>query len=486
MIEMVIYERMNETLKILEEVQEPIDLLKNSNENLDISLENSKKISIIIKKMVLLGKDYAVQSFQLIFGESFNNISNLPLLLDQINLYSGLDIDMDNLNNSKILTAKIFFENMEGFIQKKESRFFLNLKNFDLDFYLFYRGNVLKNESLPLGGYTLFKIIENNSLRSDKLTSFIDDYLSCYLNFFKKELGRKKIDTLIINCSPQKYILKEIFREGEEYSAEYLKKIIKNYENFPLKKIETELLLCNMKIIICFLDFFSIKKFIILKDLGKNILAKEYFFSEFKKEVSSKLWKITLNSVRNLLLKYHIPCEHPIFISELSSKLFKVLEHYHNLDLSYERQLIIAGYLYDTGKFVEFKNSYQHSCYIVKNSWIFALTEKEVRDIAFLIHAQTDDISLYELCALNIPRAKLVKLLKLAAILKIATALDYSKKQKITSCQFNLVKDELEILLEVQEDFFMENYKLKKQTGIFKDIFNLDINLKINRRYYGD
>lgn len=483
---MVIYENRNGILKILEEVQEPMHLLKNLNENFEISFEKSKKLSSTIKKMVSLGKDYRVTAFEVIIGESFNKVSNLPLVLDQISLHSGLDITVDNLDNSKILTIKNFLENMESFLRKKESCFFLNLKGFDLDFYLFYKGNLLKNESLPLGSYKLFEIIENNSLGSSKLIPFIDDYLSNYLNFFQKEIGRKKIDTLILNCSPEKHLLKEIFNEGEKYSAGDLKKIIKKMEHSPHEKIEAKLLLCNLKIIICFLDFFSIEEFIILKNSEKKIIAGEHFFPDLKKEISKNLWKVTLDSVTNLLIKYNVPHEHASFVSELSSKLFKVLEQYHNLDWNHEKQLIAAAYLYDTGKFIGFKNSYEHSCYIVEKSWIFTLTEKEIKAITFLIFTQKDNMSLAELYALNIPREKLVKLLKLAAILKIAIALDYSKKQKITSYEFKLIKNELNIILDIQEDFFMESYKLKEHLGIFKYIFNLDINLKINRRHYGE
>ncbi|MGL5050155.1 MAG: hypothetical protein ACRC6A_12520, partial [Fusobacteriaceae bacterium] len=76
-------------------------------------------------------------------------------------------------------------------------------------------------------------------------------------------------------------------------------------------------------------------------------------------------------------------------------------------------------------------------------------------------------------------------LLKIAAILKIAVSLNRSKKQKIKKWDIQLEKNILNINVESKEDFFIENYSFNIQSGLFKYVFDLDINLKINRRFYG-
>ena len=75
-------------------------------------------------------------------------------------------------------------------------------------------------------------------------------------------------------------------------------------------------------------------------------------------------------------------------------------------------------------------------------------------------------------------------MLKVAAILKVAVALDRSKKQKVLEEQFFVDKTEIILELNTNEDLYMEQYSFNSQMGLFKYVFDLDIKLKINRGYH--
>ncbi|MGL5761015.1 MAG: hypothetical protein ACRCXS_06345, partial [Cetobacterium sp.] len=78
---------------------------------------------------------------------------------------------------------------------------------------------------------------------------------------------------------------------------------------------------------------------------------------------------------------------------------------------------------------------------------------------------------------------ELIKLLKIIAIIKIATSLDRGKKRRLQNEKISLNKNNLIIEMETNEDFYMEKSSFEKQSKLFKYLFDLDIELKINRRF---
>lgn len=496
-VEMKIYEKSDEKLKVIEEIGENIHLFKNLKENSEISFEKSKKLSEILKKMKNLALDYGVKDISVILGSCFNTVSNLPLILDQIKLYSGLDIGMKSLDNRKILVTKKLLKLESNLIEKKENRFFLNLGSNNLDFYVFYKGHLIINESIEMGTYKFHDIISGNSLNFLKSHKFIEDYTISYLDFFKREIGRKKIDTLILECENENRLLISLFQNEnlKNISKEKFEKVLKRFENVQKEELaqelncstyELELLEASLVIISNFISYFNITTISVLDYDIKDIVASERFFPEIRDSSFSKLWKITLDSVIDLVVKHNATLSHPEFVVDFGTKLFDILQKQHQLDEKYRRYLIVASYLHDIGKFISFKEHNRHSCYLVENSSIFGLSEKDLKNIAFLIYAHSGNISILDLYNYRVDKDEFVKLLKLAAILKIAVSLDQSKKQKVFNFNITLNKNLLQINLETKEDYFIENYKFNNQIGLFKYVFDLDINLKINRRYYGD
>lgn len=495
--EMKIFEKNGGKTKVIEEISERILILKNIGENSELSFEKSKKLAEILKRMKNLAKDYGVKEISVILGSCFNTISNLPLILDQIKLYSGLDIGMSSLDNRDIFVTKKLLKLEDNLISKKESKFFLNLGASSLNFYIFYKGHLIINESIEVGTYKFSNIISKNGLNFSKAQKFIDDYNSSYFEFFKREIGRKRIDTLILECESETGLLKSLFQNEnlKNISRENFKKVIKKIDSTQLEELaeslnctlyEINLLTSSLVIIDNFVTHFNISKISILDYDIKNIVATESFFPEIKAESSNELWKITLDSVVDLVIKHNATLSHPEFVVDFGTKLFDILGDYHQLDEEYRKYLIVASYLHDIGKFISFKEHNKHSCYLVENSAIFGLSEKDLRRVAFLIYAHSGNVSIIDLYNFKIDKDELVKILKVAAILKIAVSLDQSKKQKVFNFNISLNKNHLQISLETKEDYFIENYKFDNQIGLFKYVFDLDINLKINRRYYGD
>lgn len=494
-IELVIYEKREKNIAIIEKITEDIYFLKNLTGEREISFEKSKKLCNLLKAMKWISKDYGVEKLEIIFSPAFEEISNFPLVLDQIGLYGELDVSNIDLDLRKELEVKklLYIEN--ELMDKKQNLFFLNLNPFNLELYTFYKGHLILNENIGMGSYKLVEIIDEQNISPKRAINFVQDYKKNYLDYIKNEIGRKKIGTLILDGEIEQNLFKNIIPEeiftGIDVSIlrEFFKKFEKSSyteigEECSLTLLEAKLFFSSLCIIVSICEYFEIDRVKMLNCDIKEILALENFNLDIKKNLEEKIWKITLDSVIDLGVKYNFNIKHSEFVLNFGQKLFKLLEEKHRLDKKYQRYYIIASYLHDIGKYIGFKYHNRHSCYLLENAYIFGLSKKDIKNIVFLIYAHNTEISIKDLYKFDIEKTEFVKLLKVAAILKVAVALDRSKKQKVLEEQFFVDKTEIILELNTNEDLYMEQYSFNSQMGLFKYVFDLDIKLKINRGYH--
>ena len=62
---------------------------------------------------------------------------------------------------------------------------------------------------------------------------------------------------------------------------------------------------------------------------------------------------------------------------------------------------------------------------------------------------------------------------KLAAILRLADALDVSRKQKITGCRTVMKENQFRVIVTSREDLSLERWTFEKQSGFFGEVFGL-------------
>jgi len=493
-IEMKIYEKKENGYKVLEKVTEDINLFKEIKDKDEISLEKMRKLCEILKKMDNLSRDYGTTEKKIIFSEFFKTITNFPMVLDQIKLKVNLPIESIDLSEKTYYSIKKLIHLEKEVFSKKESRLFFNLKSFSSGVYLFYKGELSINEHINLGTEKLYLILEENNINSKKAFDFICDYMESYTEFIRRDVGRKIIKKLILEGELEGKLLKLIFgkKDLKNLTLSELKEKIKFLQEHSYNEISTKykcsvltakLMVISISLIISFADYFEVKEIKFLDFNIKDLCTLEKFYPEIRYFFEETLWKITLDSVIDLGEKFDFDREHSEFVKNIGIKLLDKLKGYHSLGLKDYKYFIIAAYLHDVGKAIDFENHSKHSAYILENTTIFGLNREMIEKIVFIVRAHTSNTKLESLYNYGLKGEELIKLLKIIAIIKIATSLDRGKKRRLYNEKINLTKNNLIIEMDTKEDFYMEKSSFEKQSKLFKYLFDLDIELKINRRF---
>ncbi len=174
--------------------------------------------------------------------------------------------------------------------------------------------------------------------------------------------------------------------------------------------------------------------------------------------------------------RYHTDRSHGTQVRRLATQLFDQLQELHQLTRHDRLLLKVAAILHEVGTYINPKRHHHHSQYIILNSEIFGLSRHDVELVGLLAryhrHAppSTDERSYAEL---ELPDRLRVQ--KLAALLRVADAMERAHLRRITAFTARFTQRRLELLIPGIRDLAIENLALRSKAGLFTDIFGYDI-----------
>jgi exopolyphosphatase/guanosine-5'-triphosphate,3'-diphosphate pyrophosphatase len=178
--------------------------------------------------------------------------------------------------------------------------------------------------------------------------------------------------------------------------------------------------------------------------------------------------------------KFNYDEAHAAHVAQLCSTLFNRLKEEHQLSPRYEVILQVAALLHEIGLFVSNRSYHKHSLYLIRNSELFGLGKKDLLLAALVAryHRRASPQPTHEGYAM-LDRDERVAVAKMAAILRVADALDESRSQRIHEIQTEREGDRLVISVPMVEDLSMENLALKQSGGLFEETFGTPVLLRM-------
>jgi exopolyphosphatase/guanosine-5'-triphosphate,3'-diphosphate pyrophosphatase len=186
-----------------------------------------------------------------------------------------------------------------------------------------------------------------------------------------------------------------------------------------------------------------------------------------------------IRSAISLGRKFHTDEAHARHVARLAGQLFDQLGSLHALPPRYGIILHLAALLHEVGMFLGTRSHHKHSLYIIRNSEFFGIGQKDLMLVALVAryHRRATPQPNHEGYA-TLDRDDRVAVAKLAAILRVAKALDASRNQAIGDITCQLKGTQLEIIVGHVADLSLEQLELRQKRSLFKDVFGLDVTLR--------
>lgn len=186
-----------------------------------------------------------------------------------------------------------------------------------------------------------------------------------------------------------------------------------------------------------------------------------------------------LHSALALARKYHTDEAHVQHVGRLAKALFDVLASPYQLGGRDELLLGVASILHDVGLFVSDRSHHKHSMYIIASSEIFGLSPKDIGLISLVCRyhrRSTPKPSHVEFQSLT--RDERLTVCKLAAILRVADALDRSHSQRIDRIRCEAQGERFVITVPGVSGMSLEQMALQEKGTMFEEVYGSSVVLR--------
>ncbi len=177
--------------------------------------------------------------------------------------------------------------------------------------------------------------------------------------------------------------------------------------------------------------------------------------------------------------KYGYDPVHALQVSESCLALFDKLRRYFDFAPRSRLLLEAAARLHDIGRFVDTRSHHMHSAYLIANMQLPGISPEELRMIAAIsrYHRKSGPKSGdAEYTAL--PAEDKVTVLKLASILRVADALDCSRRRRFRKMKLVLRGHVLAVQVPDSGDFRSERLYLELKGDLFNEVFGLELKIE--------
>jgi len=188
----------------------------------------------------------------------------------------------------------------------------------------------------------------------------------------------------------------------------------------------------------------------------------------------------TLNAARALMKKYDTDPKHSRHVTELALSLFDQLKSVHGLGKRDRLLLEIAGLLHEVGNFISASGHHRHAYYIISETPILGLTDEELHIVACVAryHRKAPPDTSHECYALLDEKAR-DRVRALAAMLRLADALDHDHRQRIVEVSAKVRDSELVLKARTRGDVTLDEWSVGEKGGdLFEEEFGMTPVLK--------
>ncbi|MEG0963655.1 MAG: HD domain-containing protein [Lachnospiraceae bacterium] len=480
-------------IRIIDDVRCRVELGKDAYTKGVIGYELVEDLCAVLQEFHTIMEGYQVDQYQAYAGNVIRDVSNELFILDQIMLRTRIEVTV--LSNSehrfmgyKSLSSMPEFEKM---IQLGAA--VVDVGGGSMQITLFCQGKAITTQHMVLG---IMRIREKLSKIESMVSNYemqIQELIDKELEIFKRlYLPEQDIKYVILLGDYIGEITKSVSRKEEEglIETEKFVKVLNKLNKKSPEEISKELNLANEH------DPLIIPSVVLYKRLteelnaqyiwvpGVNIsdgIAYDYAEKNHMIRCEHEFEEDILSAANHLARRYQGYSQHTELVLRISIEIFDSMKKVHGMGNRERLLLQVAAILHDCGRYISLVNQSECSYQIIMASEIIGMTHLEREIVASTVKYNSQPIVPYENLMDKMDQKSYMTVAKLAAIIKIANAMDRSHKQKFNRVKASLKNRELMITVESVESIVLEKGLFSAYADSFEEVFSVKPMIKEKR-----
>jgi exopolyphosphatase/guanosine-5'-triphosphate,3'-diphosphate pyrophosphatase len=181
-----------------------------------------------------------------------------------------------------------------------------------------------------------------------------------------------------------------------------------------------------------------------------------------------------ISSAMALGRKYAFDEQHAVTVARFAVQLFDQTKPLHNLALEHRVMLEVAALLHDIGTFINVTGHHKHTQYLLLASPLVGLSREQMAIVANVAryHRKSFPKQQHDAYRLLSGRDRVI-VSKLAALLRLADAMDNEHASKVEGFRVEIRKPEFVVHLDGKEDLLLEKWALMQKAPMFEEVFSV-------------
>lgn len=477
-------------LRTLDYLKYPVALDHDVFETGSVSFNSLRQLSSALEKFSEALLSYNIEKPRVVSGTALLEAGNRALVVDQLRVRNGVDVAVLDSSQEK---AFIFSELEHLLGQEKALKSGNTLMAYigsgSIGLTVFDGEKAVYFQNIPMGTLKLHDVLAQLRRKAEDFHYILEEYMDTVLN--RMNLSGFEIQNLVLTGSRIDLIAKlcGAKKSGDVFHIDS-RKLQGLYDSLHALSAESVALrygVTEREAAVLSTALFIYRGMTRFCPGAKEILAppvdltqavtRYMLIPKSDSEWNAYLRRNALSCAATTASFFRCDPRHGKLIGEYSVKLFDRLKKLHGLDPSKRMILELAAILHSCGSYISVRQHNSCTFDIIRGMDIFGLSNREVREVAFVAGGIPAGPNHPEFTTL--PQQEQIIISKLSAIFQLANAMDKSHLEKLRNIKMNLEEDRVVVKAQSSANTLLERWNFEEAAKFFKDVFGLSPELSI-------
>jgi exopolyphosphatase/guanosine-5'-triphosphate,3'-diphosphate pyrophosphatase len=409
--------------------------------------------------------------------------TNQEAVLNRIRIACGLEVStIDDGEMTRLIYLKTRRRLKEIPAMKEQTTLVVHIGPGNTRALLFERGSIVRYSSYRLGTHRTREAVEASHAEGPALLRVIREHASGNLAQIRFDYSDVKVEALVLIGYEIQSITRQLAKPGSPCPVKTLRQFVAEasilsdvelVKRFQVDYQTAEALLPAMEINLAIAEQLGLSEVNIPASEYEQGLLQDILIS---KQLTGSFADEVLRSAKVLAARYQSDPRHGEHVGRLCARFFGEFQDLHQLTAHDALLLQVSAILHEVGTYVSPRAHHKHSEYIILNSEIFGLDRLDVTIVALVSryhrHSGPNPSHLHYGSLSTDDR---IRVSKLAAILRVADALERTHDQRVNDILIRREGDKLYLGLPGLDDAAVERLAMQSKGDLFAQVFGMTV-----------
>lgn len=458
----------------------------------DISFDSLRELSNVLSKFTAALRSYNIEKPKVISCTALREAHNRALVVDQLKVRNGLDVSVLEDSQEKAYIYKEVIERLGNAQLQPGNTMIAYVGSGSIGVAVYDGKKIVYSQNISMGALKLHDILYRLRQEAEDFFYIVEEYLDTIFN--RLAISDFQVNNLILTGSQLELIANLCNAKTSETPYQiHVKKLSSLYHSIRSATIESisdrfgiteeraALLYTSLSIYNGLLRFCPQTETVIspVVDISEAMLRYQ-LVPKAEIDLATYLKESALACAETTARSFGCNADHSRYIGEISGQIFDKLKKVHGLDNSKRLLLELAAVLHSCGSFVNVRQHSQCTFDLIKGMDIFGLRQSEVLEAAFVAGSISINLTSEENPDFAwLPIEERIVISKMAAIFRLANALDKSHRHKLKDLKIHIEDDQVLFKAKSAENTLLERWAFEDSAQFFKEVFGLSPELSI-------